>query len=67
MILPLPFAPIEARSVDSIPVGEAWRYERASLPRAVTAHSSCTSANPCPLGAADCGEYRQVAGALAQV
>ena len=27
MILPLPFAPMEARSVDSIPVGEAWRYE----------------------------------------
>ena len=27
MILPLPFAPMAARSVDSIPVGEAWRYE----------------------------------------
>jgi ATP-dependent DNA ligase len=29
MTLPLrqPFAPIEAQSVDSIPVGEAWRYE----------------------------------------
>jgi hypothetical protein len=29
MTLPLrqPFAPMEALSVDSIPVGEAWRYE----------------------------------------